>query len=171
MNSFVHLKIDFTCFFRGEGAENRGVVDHYNNQNLQISHLKALGIPKYAYLISFLEQVLMNLNESDWTVWKQAAFAALWLKETSFESHTHARVRVSALLLWEQMCSAYRIMLIFRKVIKICFCLSVKRWWAVVCVLRRSASDWNKRLSVSPVNKWMDLPRWPVFLLCIQYLC
>lgn len=170
MNSFVHLKIDFTCVFRWGGAENRGIADHYNNQNLQIGLLKALGIPKYAYSISFLE-VLLNLNESDRIAWKQAAFAALWLKETRFESDSHARVRVSALLLWEQMCAAYRIMLIFRRVIKIRFCLLVKRWWAVVCVFRHSAGDWNKRLSVSPVNKWVDLHHWPVFLLCIQYLC
>lgn len=64
MNSFVHLKIDFTCFFRGEGAENRGIVDQYNNQSLQIGHLKAHSIPKYAYLISFLEKVWLNLNEN-----------------------------------------------------------------------------------------------------------
>lgn len=64
-----------------------------------------------------------------------------------------------------------RIMLIFRRIIKMRFCLWVKRWWAVVCVFWRSASDWNKGLSVSPVNKWVDLHCWPVFLLCIQYLC
>lgn len=142
MNSFLHLKIDFTFFW---GVGNWGTVDYSNNRNLQTAISKHYTF-QYLHILSLLS-------------WERVLWSVKWVRVSSVNaaSAVHERTRpaeIHALSSLVLICASYRIMLIFRRAMKTrpCswrFCLSVKQWWAVVRVSRRSASEWNKCLCVS----------------------